>query len=71
MASKTKTNFGKKRKKKHIISRSGQNDDEFTLKNVQELGGDEVGCSIIGNFKNKCEIHRETPRHFLRYSSVY
>ena len=56
MASKKKTNFGKKRKKKHIISRSGQNDDKFTLKNVQELGGDEVGCIIRGDLKNKCEI---------------
>ena len=56
MASKKKTNFGKKRKKRHVTSHSGQNDHEFTLQNVEELGGDEVGCSIRGNLINRYEI---------------
>lgn len=56
MASKKKTNLGKKRKKKHIISHSGQKDHEFTLQNVEELGGDEVGSNVRGNLKNIYEI---------------
>ena len=46
MASKKKTNFGKKRKKKHAVADPGEIGDGFTLQNVVELGGDEVGSSF-------------------------
>ena len=52
MASKKKQNFEKKRKKKQVSSTSTENSNEFTLQNVVELGGDEVGLNYTPVFDN-------------------
>ena len=55
MASKKKQNFEKKRKKKQVsssFSTSTENSNEFTLQNVVELGGDEVGLNYTPVFDN-------------------
>ncbi len=52
MASKKKQNFEKKHKKKQVSSTSTENSNEFTLQNVVELGGDEVGLNYTPVFDN-------------------
>ena len=52
MASRKKQNFEKKRKKKQVSSTSTENSNEFTLQNVVELGGDEVGPTYSPVFAN-------------------